>query len=105
MFAIPGLIVLVALIYIRPQEFIEPLQAVPMLYLCFFLSVFGMALDLRLRSTRVVVSPQLPWVGLFCLWALISALLHSPRQLPQHALVLGIPVALYLIIAHGIQSL
>jgi hypothetical protein len=105
MFAIPGLIVLVALIYIRPQEFIEPLQAVPLLYLCFFLCVFGMALDLRLRSTRVVVSPQLPWVALFCLWALVSALLHAPRQLAQHALVLGIPVALYLILAHGIQSL
>lgn len=105
MFAIPGLIILIALIYARPQEFIEPLQTVPLLYVFFAVAVLGWAIDLRLRYTRLTPTPQLPWVALFVTWALVSSVLHTPRQVHLHALALAIPIVLYLVIAHGVQTL
>ncbi len=104
MFAIPGIVALVILIYARPQEFIEPLKTFPLLYAFFFLSLFGLALDWRLKNSRLFATPQLPWVLLFYLWCVTSALIHSPRLVHVHAMALGIAIVLYLIIGHGIQS-
>lgn len=104
MFAIPGLILLVALIYIRPQEFMEPLQRIPLLYLSFGLAAFGMVLDLRLRKTAMLRTPLLYWaVGLFG-WAMLTAAIHTPSMLVRHVLDLGISLILFVIVAHSVQS-
>ena len=104
MFAIPGLLALIALIYIRPQEFVKPLQAVPLLYIALALAVLGLIVDLRLRRAQFRASPQLLWVILLFGWALVTVLIYDPRTLPLEAMDLGIAFVLYLVIGHGIHS-
>ena len=65
MFATIGAVALIILIYVRPQEFWQPLQEVQLLYVFFGLSIFGIALDVRLRNARLFATPQLPWVLTF----------------------------------------
>src|SRR5688572_9363607 len=104
MFAIPGILALIAFIYGRLQEFVEPLRVVPLLYVFFALAAFGIALDLRLGNARLRATPQLLLVGLFFAWCVITMLFSAPRTMPAHALELSVCVALYLVIAHGVQT-
>jgi len=104
MFAIPGIIAIVIFIYARPQEFFERLRVVPLLYLFFGLAVFGLALDLRLNNSRLRATPQLPWVLLLFVWATLTVLIQAPSSAVEHVTALAICVALYLLIAHGVQS-
>lgn len=104
MLALPGIVALIVLIYARPQEFLQPLRAIPLLYLCFGLAVFGGILDLRLKNTRLYVSPQLGWVVLFFAWSALTILVRAPGQAVDKLLNLTICVALFLLIAHGVQG-
>ena len=61
MFAIPGIVLLVAAIYARPQEIFGWLAPVPLLHLLFGLALFGLALDLRVGNSRASSTPLLPW--------------------------------------------
>lgn len=104
MFALPAVCVLVLLIYAHPQDYFEFLQAAPLLHVCLGLALFGMALDLRLGNTRLRATPQLPWVCAFFLWSAAGAMLRSPHGALPHITELAICAALYLVIAHGIQT-
>lgn len=104
MFAIPGIIALVVFIYARPQEFFEPLRVVPLLYLFFGLALFGVALDLRVGFSRLRASPQLPWVLLLFVWSLFTVLIRAPGTALHHGTSFSICIALFLLIAHGVQS-
>ena len=104
MLAIPGIIALVVFIYARPQEFFERLRVVPLLYLFFALAVFGMVLDVRVGNSRLRAAPQLPWVVAFFLWAALTVLIQAPGAAVEHVTSLSICVALFLLIAHGVQS-
>jgi hypothetical protein len=104
MFAMPGIIALVVFIYARPQEFFERLRVVPLLYVFFGLALFGGALDLRVGNTRLQTTPQLPWVVLFFSWASLTALVRAPGTASEHILGLAVCVALFVLIAHCVQS-
>lgn len=104
MFAIVGVVSLILFIYVRPQEVWELLQQMPLLYIFFALAVLGIALDVRLRSTRLFATPQLPLVLLFCAWALITVIFRAPRTIHIQALTLSVSLALFLTVAYGIQS-
>jgi hypothetical protein len=104
MFAIPGIIALVVFIYARPQEFFERLRVVPLLYLFFGLAVFGIVLDLRVGNARLRAAPQLPWVMLFFAWSSLTVLIRAPGSALAHITALSICVALFVLIAHGVQS-
>lgn len=104
MFAIPGIIALVVFIYARPQEFFERLRALPLLHLFCALALFGIVLDLRLGYSRLRASPQLPWVLAFAAWAVLTVLIRAPSTAVDNALSLTICVALFLLIAHGVQG-
>jgi hypothetical protein len=104
MFAIPGIIGLIFFIYVRPQEFFEPLKAVPLLYVCFGLWLFGMLLDLRTGNLRLRFTPQLPLVVAFLLYAAGTVLAISPADATEPILGLAICTALYFGVAHGVQS-
>jgi hypothetical protein len=104
MFALPGIIALIVLIYARPQEFLERLRVVPLLYLFFGLALFGAIIDLRVKNTHLSVTPQLPWVALFFAWASASVLLQARGDAIGQIMGLGICVALFVLIAHGVQS-
>ncbi|HET6614096.1 MAG TPA: O-antigen ligase family protein [Kofleriaceae bacterium] len=104
MFAIPGIIALVAFIYLHPQDVFHVLERLPFLYLFFALVLFGWAVDLRLRVSRPRMSPQLPWVLALIGWTALSLAIKAPEHMVDGAKELAIPVALYLVIAHGVQS-
>ena len=104
MFAIPGILLLLTFIYLRPQEFITPLRALPLLYLFLGLAIFGYAVDLRLRRTKPFATPQIGWMVLFFAWCVFSIALRVPANILGVAIDLAIPAALYLLIAHGVQS-
>src|SRR6266542_2559155 len=58
MFAIPGIVLLLALMNCRPQEFLTELRAVPLLYIFFGMALFGWAVDLKIRRSRPLGVPQ-----------------------------------------------
>ncbi len=104
MFVIPGLLLLIALVYVRPQEFVGLLEPIPILYLAFALALFGLALDLRLRITRAHPVPQLGWAIAFFVWALITVLIHAPGELIGVLRDALVPLALFSLIAIGLSS-
>jgi O-Antigen ligase len=104
MFAIPGILLLLVFIYVRPLEFVPALRAVPLLYLFFALAIFGFAIDWRLRRTQPRATPQLPWVVAFVAWCLITLAVRAPGKIPRAAIEIGVPIVLYLVIAHGVQT-
>jgi hypothetical protein len=105
MFAIPGILALVALIYARPQEYVDGLAGVPLLYIFFALAMLGGVLDYKIGQNKLLASPALPWALAFCAWAMITVLFTAPRQLHTRFVELGIAFALFLVVAHGVQSL
>jgi hypothetical protein len=104
MFAIPGIIGLIFFIYVRPQEFFEPLKTVPFLHVCFAFWLFGMLLDWRTGNLKLRGTPQLPFVVAFLLYAAAGALAIAPGEALDPIMGLTICVALYFGIAHGVQS-
>ncbi|HEX6766116.1 MAG TPA: O-antigen ligase domain-containing protein, partial [Polyangiaceae bacterium] len=104
MFAIPGIIALVVFIYARPQEFFERLQALPLLYLFFGLALYGALVDVRAGNLRLRATPQLGWVVAFLLYAACTVLIRAPGDAFGHILSLAVGVALYALVAHGVQS-
>lgn len=104
MFAIPGIVLLIVFIYIRPQEFVPILRAVPLLYLFFALAIFGFIVDLRLRRIKPMLTPQFFWVFAFFAWCMVTLVLRAPAQIPHGALEVGISIILYLLIGHGVQT-
>jgi O-Antigen ligase len=104
MFAIPGIVLLLVFIYVRPQEFIAPLRALPLLYLFFGLAMFGFAVDLKLRRIRPMLTPQLGWAVLFFGWCMLTLVVRDPSKLPRNGLELGISIISYLLIGHAVQT-
>jgi len=104
MLAIPGIVALVIFIYARPQEFFEQLRAVPLLYLFFGLALFGALVDFRLHNLKLRTTPQLPWAMAFFVYAAVVVFIRAPGVAVSHVMGLSICMALYLVIAHGLQS-
>jgi hypothetical protein len=104
MFAIPGIIALVVFIYARPQEFFEHLQVVPLLYIFFALALWGALVDVRTGNLRVSATPQFSWVIAFFVYASFTVLVRAPIGAFGHITGLAICVALYLLVAHGVQT-
>ncbi len=104
MFALPATVALVIFIYARPQEFFELLQTAPLLYIVCGLAIFGTVLDLRVGNAKLRSTPQLPWIVAFVLWSTATVLVRAPRTAMIHVLPLTVAAALYLVIAHGVQT-
>ena len=104
MAALPGILGLLVFIYMRPHEFVPALSQLPVLYLFLALAVIGLALDLGARRARLRKTPQLLWTFAFVGWCFFTVAIHDPRALATNAVTLLVCLALYLVIAHGIQT-
>ena len=104
MFAIPGVVALVVFIYARPQEFFERLRVLPLLHIFVGLALFGFALDVRVGNSKLRTTPQLPWIAAFFVWSSFTVLVRAPGTAVEQMVALAICLALYLLIAHGVQS-
>jgi O-antigen ligase len=105
MFAIPGILALIGLIYVRPQEFSAALRGMPFLYLALGLAAFGIAVDLRLHLLRPRLLPQVKWILLFVAWCLMTVLVRAPDTIEPVFLQVGVSAVLALTIGHGVQTL
>lgn len=101
--ALPGIIGLLVMIYMRPQEFEKSLKDFPFLYLFLGLSLLGMFIDIGTRRTRIIPSPQLPWaLGLY-FWAVTTIAIRKPSEFTSSVTTISVCLCLYLVIAFGVQ--
>src|SRR5262249_44266817 len=104
MFAVPGLLALIFVDYLRPQEYFPFLAALPLLHIATGLAVLGFLLDLRLGLSRPHPAPHLALALLFFVWCIITLAVRAPDQLAARTSSLVIPIGVYLLVAHAIQS-
>ena len=93
--------VLCALVIIKPQEFVEALAGLPLVYLAFaavILTVVVLWIRGRLRPS---LAPQTPFVIAFFAWGLLVTAVKQPDTLGDQALALAILLGLYLAVAIG----
>ncbi len=105
MFGVFGICGLLVFMLARPQEFVEVLQRLPMLYLCCAGAVGGMVLDMKLRRLEPHAVPILKWVIAFMVWAFISTAVKAPLKLIPNTIELAILFILFATLAHGVQRL
>jgi hypothetical protein len=58
MFALPGILALIAFIYLRPHEVFSFLGRVPCIPILFAVTLLGLVLDLRLRLSHLRPAPH-----------------------------------------------
>jgi hypothetical protein len=104
MFAAAGLLALVVVEYLRPQEYFAALEAVPLLHLATAVALLGFVLDLRLGLASLKAAPHLLLVIIFTGWCLLTLAIKARDQLGVRASALLVPIAIYLLVAHGIQT-
>jgi hypothetical protein len=106
MSALPGVIGLMIFIYMRPHEFIPGLADYPFLYIFLFISIVGIAHDVSKRRTKLSIKPPTTRiVFIFLAWCAFTLGIRKPAELGSRMIVVIVDVILYLIIAHGIQSM
>jgi hypothetical protein len=104
MFALPGLLLLVTVDWIRPQEHFTALQAFPLLHGATVLATLGFVVDVRLGLSRIRAAPHLVAALAFFAWCILTVALKAPWDLGSRAASHLIPFAFYLLVAHGVQG-
>jgi hypothetical protein len=104
MFALPGLIALVLTDFLRPQEHYAVLRSFPLLYVLTAAAALGFVLDLRLGLSRLRASPHLVPAAMFFLWCFVTIGVRVPDQLLSRSTALLVPLAIYLLVSHAIQT-
>jgi O-antigen ligase len=103
MFALPGIIALLAFVYLRPQEVLPALAPIgPGLAIAACL--FGLVVDVRRHLVRPLLSPLLVTTALFFAFCLLDLLLKVPAagaKLPVYLTALIIPV----LISQAVQGI
>ena len=101
MFVLPGLALLVWVVYMRPQDAFWWLQSVPLLQLGAGLTLVGLLIDLRRGHARLEAGPQLLLVLAFIVWGAITVLVRLP---PPQALPPVISVSFAIVLFVGISQ-
>ena len=103
MSAIPGLLGLLLFIYIRPHEFVEGLSDLNFLHVFLALALLGVGHDLSERRTKLMATPQLPFVLALTAWCFLGLAVVRPSALGKQASSILVCAALFLVIGHGVQ--
>ena len=104
MFATPAILLLLCFVYIRPQEFIPGLDRVPLLYLLVALALVGLAVDIRLRYTKLQKSPLMPWVLAHIVWSLLSMAILARHAIGSMGIQLAVGFIIFFVLSQGAQS-
>ncbi len=96
--------VLCALVIVKPQEFMEALAGLPLVYVAFGALILAVVVALIRGRLRLVLAPQTPFVIAFFAWGLLVTALKYPDGLGEEALALAIVLGLYLAVAIGCGS-
>ena len=103
MFALPGILTLIAFVYLRPHEVFPFLGRVPCIPILFAVTLLGLVLDLRLRLARLRPAPHALLAVTLYLWALVATTLGAAASVGQVAAALIVSPALYFLVAHSAQ--
>lgn len=101
MLALPGIVLLIFLVLIRPFELFEELQTLRLLHIAMALSVLGGVLDVMLGKNKFRLTPLTPLVVLFLLWCIVSRARWEPGAAVSEAMPLLICVVISLAMMHG----
>lgn len=104
MFALPGLLLLVFVDFVRPQEYFLFLAAVPLLYVATGMAILGFLVDLRVGISRLEFSPQVVLTLLLLAWCIFTVAVKAPGELQARVQPLIIPFAIYLIVSNVLQT-
>jgi len=104
MYSIPGIFILLIFLILHPQEYFTWLGRIPVLNLALLLGVLGFVLDVRLGFIKLEATRTLRLVLAFVAWCLFDALVVARSEFQTQLVRLLVPVVLYLLIAHGIQT-
>jgi len=105
MFVIPGIIAILAFVYIHPQEVYEWLRAVtvPMLV---GLAAFGYVLDLRLGNTGQRRPTLMLWLAAaYWTWAIVTVAIRFPDSIIETIQTSMHSISLFLALALGVSTL
>lgn len=105
MFGIFGICGLLVFILARPQEYVEALQRLPMLYLCCAGAVGGFIIDVKLRKIEPRPVPITRWVLYFLGWATVCNIMRAGPVLVKNTIELAIVFIVFATLAHGVQTL
>ncbi len=104
MTALPGIIGLIIFIYLRPQEWWEPLKSINFLYIFLFLAALGLNNDVQRKKTVLMATPHRRYVFIFFLWCAFTLLMRKPGDFTTRIVLMVVNVILYLLISTGIQN-
>ena len=104
MFVIPGIIALVAYVYLRPQEVFSALQGLTFPMVLAF-TAFGLLLDVKVGATKPRPSLLLVLCLAFFGWAVLTIAITSPDTLTEHLNNFSPPIGAFLAAALGITTL
>jgi len=96
--------VLVALVLLKPQEFVPALGGLPLVHLAFAGVVVASVRDVVCRRIRPGLSPQVPFVFAFFAWALLVTAVKRPDALGAQAIALVIVFGLFMAVAVACAS-
>lgn len=105
MAALPGIIGLLVMIYMRPQEFEKSLKDFPFLYVFLALASLGIFIDIATGRTKIVPSPQLPVALGFYFWGVATIAIRKPQEFTSQVVTISVSCVLYFIISHGVQRI
>ncbi len=95
---------LCALVLLKPQEFIHPLQALPLLYILFGLALVAIGLGVIWRKVRPAMAPQIPYVAAFFVWMILTTIIKRPDATMNAVIALAIVFAVFIILSLGLAS-
>jgi hypothetical protein len=95
---------LVALIVLKPQEFVPALAGLPLLYVLFGLGAVLVVVDIIGGRIRPRLAPNFVCVALFFSWGLFTTALKRPDALGAEALSLLILFSVFAIVSLGVSS-
>lgn len=101
--ALPGIVALLIFVYVRPHEFVDWLEKVPVLPLVLVAALAGVAFDPQLRLRQ---GPQSAWMLGFLVWASLTIVASiGPGVAFDPVLQIAIPIAIaYMLGAQPIGS-
>jgi O-antigen ligase len=104
MFALPPIVAIILLDYLRPQAYVQALENLPLLYIFSGLALLGFVLDLRMRLSQLAAAPQLGLVAAFMVWIIVTVAVNAPGTLAARLSATFIPLALYVLVGHAVQT-
>jgi hypothetical protein len=103
-FAIPGVVLLVVVLLVRPEELGTSTAWRYLPTAIALVAGLGLTIDLRLRHTRPLLAPSLPWVLALAAWVALGLVARGAIAPGTSVAALAIVLVTYGLVAHAPQT-